>query len=330
MRVPAVVAAGDRGAARAVLGQSKAFLELGGRPLVAHVVAVLQRVPEISEVWVVGDEPRLRAVLAREEVAREIRKPLHLVPQFATLYENAWQTFRRLLPDAGPEGRDPGPEELDTRVLYLSADLPFATPQEISQFVRRGAELDADYVLGLVSEESLAAFYPRGRSDRGIRMAYFNLREGRVRQSNLHLVRPARIGVREYIERMYESRHQRELRDVVRLAWRLLRSERGGLRVILYFLVMHLAGFLNRHGMRRLADLIRRFIPVARIERGCSDLLRTRFRFALTDVGGCAVDIDSDRDFEVARERFAEWRQAQNQRALAVGGELPLPPRAEP
>ena len=329
MRVPAVVAAGDRGAARAVLGESKAYLELEGRPLVAHVVSVLQRVPEVSEVWVVGDEPRLRSVFEGEEIARELRKPLHLVPQFATLYENAWQTYRRLLPGAGPAGRDPaGPEDLETRVLYLSADLPFATPQEISQFPRRGEQLDADYLLGLVTEESLRPFYPRPGEDRGIRMAYFNIREGRFRQSNLHLVRPGRIGVREHIERMYESRHQRELGDVLRLAWRLLRSERGGLRVILYFLVMHFAGFLNRHGLRRVADLIRRFVPMARVERGCGDLLQTRFRFALTEIGGCAVDIDSDRDFEIARERAAEWRRQQEQCALAAYGPLPLPPEA--
>ena len=59
MEVPAVVAAGDRGAAKAIHGESKAFLELEGRALVAHVVATLQRVPEVSEVWVVGDGARL-------------------------------------------------------------------------------------------------------------------------------------------------------------------------------------------------------------------------------------------------------------------------------
>ena len=44
-QVPAIVAAGDRRAAKAVYGESKVYLELGGRPLVAHVVAMLQRVP---------------------------------------------------------------------------------------------------------------------------------------------------------------------------------------------------------------------------------------------------------------------------------------------
>ena len=35
MQIPAVIAAGDRGAAKAIYGESKAYLEIAGRPLVA-------------------------------------------------------------------------------------------------------------------------------------------------------------------------------------------------------------------------------------------------------------------------------------------------------
>ena len=42
MGIPAVVTAGDRGAAKLVRGGNKVFLELEGLPLVAHVVAALQ------------------------------------------------------------------------------------------------------------------------------------------------------------------------------------------------------------------------------------------------------------------------------------------------
>ena len=319
MKIPAVLAAGDQGAARAIYGESKAYLEIEGRPLVAHVASILQRVPELSEVWVIGDADRLERALGREDLQRELRKPLHVIPQRGNLYENAWQAYRRLLPGAGREGREPVGDDLDQRVLYLSTDLPFATPEEISSFVQRGLALDCDYALGLVTEESMRAFYPEpGRP--GIRMAYFNLREGRFRQSNLHLVRPARLGNRNYIEEMYRHRFQRQLGPILKLAWRLLSSERGGLAIVFYYALMHLAGFANRHGLRRVADLVRRFIPIARIERGCSQLLRTRFRFAVTEIGGCGVDIDNEHDFEVARERYAEWKKAQGERAQALCG----------
>jgi hypothetical protein len=330
MAIPAIVTAGDQVAAKAVYGQSKVYLEIEDRPLVAFVVAALQRVPEVSEVWLVGDAERLRALFEREDLARELRKPLHIVPQSRNLYENCWHTYRRLLPGAGPEGRDPEPPDADLPVLFVSGDLPFATPQEISQFIQRGLERGCDYALGLVREEEMREFYPRTPDEPGVHMAYFNLREGRFRQSNLHLVKPARLGNRHYIEEMYENRYQKQAGPIVRLAWTILRSERGGLRVLWYYLLMHFSGVVNRHGFTRVADWIRRFIPIARIERGCSDLLRTELRFVETDMGGCALDIDNEHDYDAARERYADWRKGQEAKAERRLGPLPLPERGGP
>lgn len=328
MRVPAVVAAGEGGASKQVHGRNKAYLEIGGRPLVAHVVAALQRVPEVSEVWVVGGAERLAEVLDEPSLRRELDKPLTILPQFRNLYENAWESYRRLLPGAGPAGRDPEPRDEDLRVLYLSADLPFATPQEISAFVRQSLELDCDYAVGLVSEASMEGFYPAEPGVPGIRMAYFNLREGRFRQSNLHLVRPARLGNRHYVQEMYEHRYQKQFVHILGLAWRILRDEGGGPSVLFYYTLMHLAAVADRFGWRRAADLLRRFITLPRVEHAVSRLLRTRFRFVVTEVGGCAVDIDNEPDFDAAAARFETWRSDQEKRAEALYGPLPLPERA--
>ena len=322
-RVPAIVAAGDTKAARAVYGESKAYLEVGGRSLVARVVSVLQRVPEVSEVWVVGHADRLGKTLDEETLQRELVKPLTIVPQYRNLYENAWYTYRRLLPGAGAEGRDPTPEEAERPVLYLSTDLPFATPQEISEFVRKGLAAEVDYVLGLVTEHELEAFYPKG-GEPGIRMAYFNLREGRFRQSNLHLVRPAKLGNRHYIEDMYEHRYQRQLGQALGLAWRIFSDRGGGARVLFYYGLMHLAGLLDRHGLRYFADAVRRMLPLERVERACGALLRGSFRFAITGIGGCALDVDNEQDLDVARQRFAAWERELARVAEAQQGPLPL------
>ena len=329
MAVPAVVAAGDRGAAKAIHGESKAFLEIEDRALVAHVVATLQRVPEVSEVWVVGDAARLERAL-HPALDAELRKPVHVLEQFDDLLANLWESYRRVLPDAGPDGRDPaGPEDEELAVLYLSSDLPFATPQEVSSFIQRAQALPCDYALGLCTEAGMAGFHSDAPGAPGIRMASFNLREDRYRQNNLHLVKPALIGNRAAIEELYRNRHQKQFSQVLKLGWRLLRQEGGGLAGVWYFALMHLAGFADRRGRRRLADAIRRWIPMARLERGCSVLLGTRFRFCATDVGGCALDLDTDEDFDIARRRFREWRAAQEQRAEALHGPLPLPPRAQ-
>jgi hypothetical protein len=329
VRIPAIVAAGDRGAAKAVRGESKAYLAIGEHTLVADAVAVLQRVPEVSEVYVVGDAGRLAKVLGDDEsLQRQLSKPLTIVPQFRNLYENAWETYRRTLPDAGPAGRDPqSPADFEHAVLYLSADMPFATAQEISAFTRQGLAAGCDYGLGLVPEESMEAFYPAGGKP-GIHMAYFNLRQGRFRQSNLHLVKPAKLGNRHYIEDMYENRYQRQLGPILATAWKILVREGGGPQVVLSFFLMHMAGVLDRAGWRRTADQLRRWLDLDRVGGWCGALLKTDFRFVVTEGGGCAVDIDNDSDFEIARERYAEWSALQEARAVQLYGPLPLPERA--
>jgi len=327
--IPALVTAGDRRAAKAVYGESKVFLQLGGRALVVHAVVELQRVPEVSEVWVVGDARRLEAAFAPADVRAEIVKPLHIVEQFRNLYENAWETFRRLLPGAGESGRDPSGPDDAFPVLYLSGDIPFATAQEISQFVRRGLELDCDFAFGLVTEKSMEAFYPvaagpgEPHARPGIRMAYFNLLEGRFRTSNLHLVKPARIVNRFYVEEMFEHRYQKQFGNIVGLAFTLLRKEEGGLRILYYYALIHAAGLADRWGWRGVADRIRAWIPLARIAEACSALLRADFQFVVTDIGGCALDIDNPQDFDTATARLADWKQQQRERAAELCGSLP-------
>jgi len=329
MTLPAIVAAGDLQAAKAIQGRSKVYLELGGRALVTHVVAALQRVPEVSEVWVVGDQEQLEAELRGASAGLELTKPLHLVAQYRNLYENGWQTYRRLLPGAGSEGRDPETRDEGLPVLFLSADLPFATPQEISAFVRQALDLDCDYAAGLVEAEALHDF-EASQGHRGIRTAYFNLREGRFRQSNLHLIRPMRVRNRHYLEEMYEHRYQKELGSILSLGFRLLKNESGGFAVLGYYLLVHLAGFADRLRWRRLAALLRRFVPSERFERGCGALLGAHFRFVVTRAGGCAVDIDSERDYEVSVRRFEEFWQAQHQRAERIYGPVPPARRVTP
>jgi GTP:adenosylcobinamide-phosphate guanylyltransferase len=327
-RLPAIVMAGDGKASRAVYGDAKVYLDVAGRTLVARTVGVLMRVPEVTEVWVVGNAARLERTLREDsELRASLVKPVFVVEQYGTLYENAWQTFRRLLPGAPPEGRDPTGDELDQRALYLSADLPFATPQELSAFVQRAAATGCDYALGLVTEDSLAPFYP-AHGLPGIEMAYFNVADGRVRQSNIHLVRPARMGHRWYIEDMYEHRYQKELFHALALAWRILTYQGGGLRLVAYFAILHVAGLFDRARLRGVADALRRYVSFARIERSCSQLLDTRFRLIVTEVGGCGIDIDNEHDIDIARERFEEWTKQQAQHAAALHGPALLPASA--
>ena len=157
-------------------------------------------------------------------------------------------------------------------------------------------------------------------------MAYFNLREGRFRQSNLHLIRPGRIGNRHYIEEMYEHRHQREFGSVAAMAWRLLRSERGGLpRRRLLRPDAPGRGIAIAPAGTRMADWVRRWIPIARVERGCSALLRGSFSLRRPPRRAAApVDIDNEHDYDVAA-RYASGRRRSSSSPSALYGPLRCP-----
>ena len=322
MGIPAIVMAGDRGAARAIYGQSKVYLEIEGVPLVARVVLTLQFVAEVDEVWVVGDRDRLEAVFADSKLRQMIHKPLHITAQHANLYENAWGTFKRALPGAGPEGRTPEGDDLDFRTLYLSSDLPFASPQEISHFIEKSMALDCDYALGLVTEAAVAAYRKNsqeGPEGEGLDIAFFNLRDGRVRQSNLHLAKPARILNRKFIQDMYRYRHMRAFGSMVGLGSILLFRE-GGFAILFFYLIMHLSGFADRKGWKRLARIIRYGVTLKTNEWGVSKLLDCRFRFVITEIGGCAIDVDTEEEYEAIRRNFSAWSALERKRATALLG----------
>jgi GTP:adenosylcobinamide-phosphate guanylyltransferase len=326
--VPAIVTAGDARAAKAIYGESKVFLEVAGQPMVARLVVTLQDVPEISEVWVVGNRARLEAVFANESVRASIHKPLFLVEQGRNLLENCWETYRRMLARDLETGRDPVGDEVDRFILYLSADLPFATPQEISTFIQRSSTEDCDYAVGLVPEDSIFDFRPKAPGEPGIDVAFFNLRDGRLRQSNLHYARPARLGNRNRIEDMYEHRHQKEFWNMATLAWKLFWSRGGGPAIVFLYCVMHLAGLADRWRWRWLADRLRGFVTLARNEQTISRVLGTRLRFVVTEAGGCAIDVDTEQEYDAVQANFEVWWSAQRARAEALYGPLPLPERA--
>ena len=115
---------------------------------------------------------------------------------------------------------------------------------------------------------------------------------------------------------------------MLRIAWRIFARRGGGFAVLRSFVLMHLAGLLDRRGWRRLADRLRRRLDLERVGGYCGRLLDTDFRFVVTEAGGCAVDIDNDEDFEIAQLRYGDWRAAQEARAERIYGPLPLPARA--
>lgn len=305
MQVQAVLLAGDRGASRAIRGRSKAFVELAGKPLAIHVLETLLHTPEVSEVFVVGDAERLQRAIADFgclALAGSVGRPIHVVPQRDTLVMNVWHTFLRLLP--------PGELDPEHPVLVVPSDIPLVVPEEISDFVAKAEAADVDYALGLSPEVALAPFRPRD-GEVGIEMACFNLAEGRYRQNNLHLVRPLKIGNRHYIQDVYENRFQKQFGSTLRLGWRILSHEWRNLWVLVLYGLLHLAGFLERRGHVRAADVVRARVSIRSVERGLSAMLRTRLCFVYTSLGGAALDVDNEADLDATEKMLGRWKAMQ-------------------
>ncbi len=313
MRVQAILVAGDRGASRAIRGRSKAFVEVGGKPMVVHVLESLLHTPEVSEVYVVGNALRLERVISEYgclALAAARGRPVHVVPQRETLYANVWHTFLRTLRPGVPPDDSHG-------VLVVPADIPLVMPEEISRFAERALACGGDYVAGLSPEAALRPFAPHDGAP-GVEMAYFNLREGRFRQNNLHFVRALRMGNRSYVEDMYENRYQKEIASQFGLAWRVLRKEWRNLWVLGCYFAVHLAGVLHRRGHASASDRVRQWVTLAMIERAASALLRTRFVTVTTELGGAAIDVDNEDDLEVVEKMLERWKALQARLARAA------------
>src|SRR4029450_9477466 len=83
-----IVTAGDRHASRPVLGDNKAFLPIAGVPVINYVLSAIEQARCTARIFVVGDTARLRAALAVPNTPVRGMRPLYLLEQGNTLYEN--------------------------------------------------------------------------------------------------------------------------------------------------------------------------------------------------------------------------------------------------
>jgi len=199
------------------------------------------------------------------------------------------------------------------------------TSYEVDEMIGKAALTRYDYHPGITANTSLSYYYPqkrkRGkRKKRGIKHAYFHFDEGLFRQNNMHLGRPFSVANKDYIEKMYEYRHQREWNDIAKLAFEILRTEKGSWKSLYYFFVLQSCLLLSGAGFSRLTDKLRRLVSLHRqVEPTVGTILGTRLKTIETTYGGAALDIDSDYEFETIKANFAEWISYQKARSEKSG-----------
>jgi len=314
-----VLLAGDTGASRMVCNTNKSFLTINGIPLLLYVLRALEKAERVSRICVIGPQDRVATTFEEHHDFLEHNKEVTLCEQGESLFDNAWKAFLHLNPEV--EGTDPhGPALSEKAVFYVSGDIPLVTPFEIDTFISLCDTDHYDYFLGIAPAENLKYFYPK-KGTSGIKTNFFHIKEGRYRQNNLQLVKPLKVTNRDYVQKVYDYRYQRDLSNILKLAWEFLKHH-VGLEGFMCYALLHWHQFLSQIHLNPLTLPTRALLPLSFIDKCIARVLGTRFTTTITPFVGAVLDIDNERDYKTMRAMFASWEHYLKEREEALKTEL--------
>lgn len=157
---------------------NKAFIPLGGRPLVAHVVAAVRGARGVDRIAVVGPVAPLRAALPAETV----------------LVDDAGGIMDNVLRALGVLGTT-------SRALVVAGDIPLLTARAVEDFLAACENTSADFHYAIVPQEVMQQAYP------GARKTFIRVADGTFTGGSVMLVNPAVAErVRDFVDRVVAAR----------------------------------------------------------------------------------------------------------------------------
>jgi hypothetical protein len=141
-------------------------------------------------------------------------------------------------------------------------------------------------------------------------MAYLHLKENNYRINNLHLVKPLRIANRQYVQKMYQYRYQRDFKKIILFGRNLLGKIK--LRYYRCYIGLQLCQLFSSIGWNFPVKYFRKWTAKQDMESCISSLLDTRFKGLEVPYPGAALDIDRDSDYEAIKSRYDEWHNFLN------------------
>ncbi|HEX6970674.1 MAG TPA: nucleotidyltransferase family protein [Limnochordia bacterium] len=181
-RVDAIVLAGaenDGKLRRASPCAHEALIEIGGKPMVAYVIAALRESGRVRRIVVVGPDPELGRAIAGLGV--------EFVPCGQRMVENLRIGIQHLSP-----GR---------QVLIVTSDIPLLTAAAVIDFLDRCAARQADIYYPIIERRANESRFP------GAHRTYVRLRDGVFTGGNLVLLEPGIVErCQEVIERAVAMR----------------------------------------------------------------------------------------------------------------------------
>ncbi len=236
--------------------ESKALLPLNGRPMVDYVVAALKGCPEIARIVLVGP-PDLTSIYGGEG------EMLFADPGCSPL-----ESFT-----AGVEALGCSGEGEWTWVLACTGDIPFLTPEAVSDFLARCREREADFYYPIIRQEAAERRFP------GVKRTYARLRDGTFTGGNLFLVHKGIIdrclGWAEEFVRLRKKPAALARLVGIGLLWRYLTGQ----------------------------------LTVSEAEQRISKLVGARGAAVITPYPEIGVDVDKPSDWKLAEREFARSGQ---------------------
>ncbi|HQJ08843.1 MAG TPA: nucleotidyltransferase family protein [Deltaproteobacteria bacterium] len=303
MGIDVVIAAGDGRASRKVFRKNKAMLDVAGKPMILHIVEVLRACSAVDKIVAVGPKEVFEEIIGGFDV--------RIVQQKRSLAENGWEGFLCTIDEYWETGRltpDILERYHDKPVLFLSGDIPLISVKELNEFISQCDMERYDYIAGATSENVLKLFGPRkGRP--GIKMATFHMWDGNLRQNNFHMAKPfLLLQSIDLVLEVYEYRYQREIFNIIKSFFKLIRFSRGNIfRTLGMYLTLQASAGLSALGFERAAHLASFPVTRPRMERLISHLLNVRFKIVLTTVGGAALDVDNEKDYITLSIMYRDW-----------------------
>ena len=316
----AVILAGDRIASKPIQDDNKAFLEFRGEPMYVHVVRALGNARSVDSILIVGPRDRLLASLDQANLVSG-QTPITVVNQGVNLMENVLIGYLTSLgvdfpPNTTSALVDRRFDELadtshrETPVLVLSCDIPLVTSFEIDEFIENSDMQRYDYAVGVSDEAVMAPYYPTETAP-GMRMTYFHFAESRCRHNNLHFGKPLKATEMHNVERMYELRYQKKIKNILKMTLHFARANMSTYKAVRIFLLLQIARSLGERQRGKFYEWIRSKNTIEGVTSFVGGTIGLRMQLVFSRYGGAVLDVDNAHDLTVAEEMHDRWMDFQ-------------------
>jgi len=195
-------------------------------------------------------------------------------------------------------------------VFITGCDVPLMIPESIDDFVDRCNGIKGDFFIGVSSSDILKHFCRKQTGQTKMNRPYLAFREAYVRAANLLIVRPNRVGNKQLIQESFGMRKMTKWKNVFSAFWKVIRLK-GKLKTVRMVCLLQLAAILNRHGLVKFAEALRRFIRESEFEKLLSRLFMTHLKLVESPYGGVSLDIDDEEDYKLLCENYDCWLKIQ-------------------